>query len=79
MTDTVERAAWRDIESAPKDKPILLRGDGIFHGVEFVGEWRKAEYDWQTDGWYIVIENRVILHPTVTHWMPRTAPPEPQP
>ena len=67
---------WQDISTAPKDgTPIMLRGDGIYHGVEFVGKWRGPQYPGDEDHWYNMNTGQRIQYPTITHWMYRSKPP----
>ena len=69
-------ATWQPIETAPRDgTPIWLRGNGIFHGVEFVAYRRKPEYKWQHWTWRTLIGDRDVSDHCVTHWMHRPEPP----
>ena len=71
---------WQPIETLPDDavaceRKILLRGGGIYHGVEFVGYRRIPKWGWETPGWRTVIGDQKIPDHCIEHWMHRTEPP----
>lgn len=69
---------WQPIETAPKDKPILLADD---HNVG-EGEWRKGQQPAYGarggEGWHFIddIDYSRPFYPT--HWMPLPKPPKSQ-
>lgn len=71
MTDTTDK--WQPIETAPKDRPILLWGkfwnnqDTFKHPM--IGAWHAHD-----DRWTILGEFRFAVRPT--RWMPLPAPPK---
>lgn len=68
---------WQPIETAPMDgTPVMLRGDGMYHGIEFVGKRRKLQYPGDVSHWYNINTGQRIKYPTITHWMNRVKPPE---
>lgn len=74
---------WQPIETIPNEIlnrqiPVLLRGHGIFHGVEFVGVRRTPVWEWQKPEWRTAIGDWQVPDHCITHWMHRPAPPEPE-
>jgi hypothetical protein len=69
-TEAGPSAAWRPIESAPRDEgDILLWGeDRMGAQRQFVGGWWPVAEDWAT------VDGEVIRF-DATHWMPLPAPP----
>jgi hypothetical protein len=63
---TEQATSWREIESAPKDRTILL-WDSRW-GLQF-GEWAESLKAW-------VDSDAEVTTPT--HWMPLPAPPDGQ-
>lgn len=56
---------WQPIETAPRDKAVLLFGDGKFEvAIWFFGDWGTAGS---------VLGDRIGFHPA--HWMPLPEPP----
>lgn len=61
---------WRDIESAPKDKSILIYAFGFYvaHWSRHYGMWIGFAHD--------TSDTMLINHLKPTHWMPIPAPPK---
>ena len=63
-----ERAAWRGIETAPRDgTPILVAVAG--------GEFHASSAEWRNGVWCIQDTARMLLV-APTHWRPLPAPPD---
>lgn len=68
---------WQDISTAPKDgTPILVRGQGIYHGVEFVVKRCRPITDWGVECWRSLIDKQKIPDHCLEEWMPRLDPKE---
>lgn len=68
---------WLPIETVPKDgTPIWLYGSGIYHGIEFVGRRRGAQYPGDTPHWWNLHTRQRVDDHLVTHWVLRPPPPE---
>lgn len=75
---------WRDIESAPRDKPVLIYGGTMTTDFAY-GDWEHtgptiATMTWDGATWDAgwaegVQEQAWIKNPT--HWMPLPDPPQP--
>lgn len=74
-----EAMVWRPIETAPKDKRVLLLTE---HKAQYVGQWVKNPFDGQEAFLICSHEpknpngNNQIIVLNATHWMP--LPPAPQ-
>ena len=60
---------WQPIETAPKDKEILLYSDSDGYGIS---GWNEEHQRWYVYNHY---EEQLYLFPA-THWMPLPDPPK---
>jgi hypothetical protein len=76
----IPRNAWQPIETAPKDKYVLVFCESHGVCVSFYTQGIDTESDVIRDGWFSPgRDNRdemMVLDGPVTHWMPLPEPPE---
>jgi hypothetical protein len=69
---------WKPIESAPKDRRILVfeRGGGIW--IAAWGNYYSPFYRGEVQGWWTSSDperSHVVRKDDATHWMPLPSPP----
>ena len=75
-----EITGWQPIETAPKDKYVLVFSESYGVCVSFYTRGIDHESDVIRDGWFSPErdnrDERMVLDGTVTHWMPLPEPPK---